>query len=56
MANQKDNQEMRRVLSRTAARELTPKEMEHVSRGIHTNTVCTFDANTKQPDGDVGEC
>jgi hypothetical protein len=56
MASQKDSQEMRRVLSRTAARELTPKEMEHVSGGIHTNTVCTFDPNTKQPDGDVGEC
>jgi|CZKJ01.1.fsa_nt_gi hypothetical protein len=52
----KQNDNQRRVLSRTAARELTPKEIEHVTGGIRTTTVCTFDANTKQPDGDVGEC
>jgi len=56
MANQNDNQEVKRVFSRTGARELTPKELEHVSGGIHTNTVCTFDVKTNQGDGDVGEC
>lgn len=45
-----------RVLSRTGARELTPKETEHVSGGVHTYTMCSFDPITKQPDGDVGEC
>ncbi len=60
MANHKDNPNTKRVLSRTGARELTPKEMECVNGGgdsrIHTTTVCTFDADTKKPDGDVGEC
>ncbi len=51
-----NNQERKRVLSRRGARELTPEEIESVSGGIHTNTACTFDASTKQPDGDVGEC
>ena len=56
MANQTNNQETKRVLGRTGARELTPKELEYVNGGIHTNTVCTFDAKAKQADGDVGEC
>jgi hypothetical protein len=56
MASHNDQPVMKRVLSRTAARELTPKEMEQVSGGIHTNTVCTFDAKTNHADGDVGEC
>jgi hypothetical protein len=50
------NHETKRVLSRSGARELTPEEMEHVSGGVHTTTVCSFDPNTKQPDGDIGEC
>jgi len=43
-----------RVLARIQARELTPKETENVSGGIHTETVCTFDGSSL--DGDVGEC
>jgi hypothetical protein len=46
----------KRVLIRRGARELTPEEIKNVSGGIHTNTVCTFDSDTKKPDGDVGEC
>jgi hypothetical protein len=47
-----------RVLGRTGARELTPQEVENISRGggAHTETVCSFDPVTKTPDGDVGEC
>jgi len=45
-----------RVLGRRGARELTPQEVDHVTGGIHTLTVCTFDEITKKPDGDVGEC
>jgi len=43
-----------RVLARLQARELTTKETEKVSGGIHTETVCTF--NGTSIDGDVGEC
>jgi hypothetical protein len=45
-----------RVLNRQGARELTPEEVQTVVGGAHTETVCTFDPITKQPDGDVGEC
>lgn len=48
----KDN----RVLGRVGARELTPRETDHVTGGIHTLTACSFDPETRQPDGDVGEC
>ena len=51
MLNQKDN----RVLSRIAARELTPREAAIVAGGqAHTN-VCTVGSNG-QPDGDVHPC
>lgn len=43
-----------RVLARIQARELTEKETQKVSGGIHTETVCTF--NGTSVDGDVGEC
>ena len=43
-----------RVLARSQARELTEKETEKVTGGIHTETVCTF--NGTSVDGDVGEC
>jgi hypothetical protein len=43
-----------RVLARMQARELTGKEMENVSGGFRTQTVCTF--NGSSLDGDVGEC
>jgi hypothetical protein len=50
------NTNTKRVLSRTGARELTPEEIAQVSGGIRTTTVCTFDYQTKQADGDIGEC
>ena len=43
-----------RVLARIQARELTEKETQKVSGGIHTETVCTF--NGYAIDGDPGEC
>jgi hypothetical protein len=48
--------ETNRVLNRIGARELTPKEAEHVSGGVHTETVCSFNSKTKTADGDPGEC
>jgi hypothetical protein len=47
-----------RVLGRRGARELTPRETEHVTGGIQTNTVCTFEPGSPKPDGDasIGEC
>lgn len=50
------NRETNRVLSRIGARELTPKEAEHVSGGVRTETVCSFNGKTKTADGDPGEC
>jgi len=44
-----------RVLGRKGARELTPRETDHVTGGIHTLTVCTFDEEFGR-DGDAGEC
>lgn len=44
-----------RVLARIQARELSEKEREAVTGGIHTQTVCTFSATTAA-DGDPGEC
>jgi len=46
-----------RVLSRRGARELTPREIDHVTGGISTDTVCTF-RDGQKPDGDafLGEC
>lgn len=46
-----------RVLGRIGARELTPREIEHVTGAIRTETVCTISA-TSVRDGDVflGEC
>jgi hypothetical protein len=49
-------QNTKRVLSRSGARELTLKEIEHISGGVHTETLCSFNPVTRQPDGDVGEC
>jgi hypothetical protein len=43
-----------RVLARIQARDLTEKETEKVSGGVHTETVCTF--NGHAVDGDPGEC
>jgi len=44
-----------RVLARIQARELSEKEQETVTGGVHTNTVCTF-SGTTGADGDRGEC
>jgi len=45
-----------RLLARRGARELIPSEVDHVTGGIHTLTLCSFDPKTRQVDGDVGEC
>ena len=47
-----------RVLGRVGARELTPRELDHVTGGVRTETVCTFNWQTRAADGDVflGEC
>jgi len=47
-----------RVLGRMGARELTPQESDHVTAGVHTETVCTFNWATSTADGDarIGEC
>jgi hypothetical protein len=49
----KDN----RVLGRRGARELTPPEIDHVTGGIQTDTVCTLGPSSVM-DGDakIGEC
>jgi len=41
-----------RVLGRLGARELTPRELDHVTGGLLTLTVQTFNPVTKQSDGD----
>jgi len=46
----------KRVLGRRGARELTPREIDHVAGGIQTLTVCSFNPKTHQVDGDVHEC
>jgi hypothetical protein len=47
-----------RVLIRKGALELTEKEVEHVSGGIHTLTACTIGPTSAHKDGDaaIGEC
>ena len=56
--DQQNKNEDERVLGRAGARELTPQETDHVTGGVHTETVCTFDYQTHSLDGDVklGEC
>lgn len=44
-----------RVLVRRGARELTPRELDHVAGGIQTMTICSIDESGFK-DGDVGEC
>jgi hypothetical protein len=54
-----ENKKLRgRVLGRVGARELTPRELDHVAGGFHTETVCTFNSQTRTADGDsqIGEC
>jgi hypothetical protein len=47
-----ENKNFDRVLGRVGARELTPRELDHVTGGIFTHTVQTFDPATKTSDGD----
>lgn len=49
--------EQSRVLGRTGARELTPKEIDRVTGAFHTETFCSIGLDGKL-DGDVklGEC
>jgi hypothetical protein len=57
--NRKENQNQDdRVLGRIGARELTPREVDHVTGGVRTETVCTFNWQTMKGDGDahLGEC
>ncbi len=46
----------KRVLSRQNARELSPEEVNSVSGGIRTLTVCTVPFAATTADGDPGEC
>lgn len=43
-----------RVLSRKGARELTAREIDHVTGAVHTETVCSF--YDGKLDGDISEC
>jgi len=47
-----------RVLARQGARELTPSEIDHVTGGVRTTTVCTVPRPNGARDGDtfLGEC
>jgi hypothetical protein len=56
--NQENKNQGERVLGRVGARELTPQEIDHVTGGVHTETVCSFNWQTHTADGDVllGEC
>ena len=42
-----------RVLSRQNARELSPGEVDHVTGGINTLTICSFDPVHQVHDCDV---
>jgi len=48
----KDN----RVLGRRGARELTPRETDHVTGGISTDTPCTCRNGMQDGDAQIGEC
>jgi hypothetical protein len=41
-----------RVFGRIGAREVTPQEFDHVTGGINTLTIQTFNPVTKASDGD----
>ncbi len=46
-----------RVLGRRGARELTPREIEHVTGSIHTETLCTISVlGVRDGDSFIGEC
>lgn len=45
-----------RVLGRKGARELTPRETEHISGAVQTETVCTFGPYGLDGDVRLGEC
>ena len=46
----------KRVLSRQNARELSQEEVNSVTGGLRTLTVCTFPFAAVTADGDPGEC
>jgi hypothetical protein len=51
--------ERNRVLSRLGAREMTEQEIDLVSGGLHTETVCTVPTTScpnKDGDASIGEC
>jgi hypothetical protein len=45
-----------RVLGRLGARELTPREIEHVTGAVRTTTVCTIGPQGLDGDVRLGEC
>lgn len=48
-----------RVLIRRGARELTKQEVEHISAGLNTETLCTIPSTAcpnKDGDASIGEC
>ena len=45
-----------RVLARKGARELNEQEIERVTGGVRTTTVCTFGPKGKDGDTFLGEC
>jgi hypothetical protein len=48
-----------RVLSRRGARELSIDEVDRISGGLHTETLCTVPTSTcpnKDGDASLGEC
>jgi len=46
-----------RVLGRKGARELTPREIDHVTGGIQTETLCTLGPSlVLDGDAKIGEC
>ena len=52
---EKNMKEQDRVLIRRGARELTPEEVERISGGLRTLTLCSI-GSAGQRDGDIGEC
>lgn len=50
------NDKTNRVLGRMGARELTPVEIDHVTGGVRTETVCTFRDGSLDGDVFLGEC
>lgn len=45
-----------RVLNRMGARELAPKEIEHVTGALQTQTVCSHKGSSMDGDVHIDEC